>query len=336
MRNPTVHDVARKAGVSIATVSRVLNTSGPVSAESAQRVMKAVAQTGFRANRMGRQLKTGRSRTIGVLVPSLRNPVFADAAEGIQSAAEQLGYGVLLMSARYSAAHESRAIETLLESRVDGVLLTVADDAHSDALDLLRRARCPFVTMFNPVAQGEAGVTIDNVAAADAMATELAAAGHRRIDMIAGSLRQSDRSRLRREGFRRALRRKGLPAGRVIEVDIETSDLVHEVQRLLAADDPATAIFCSTDMLAVSTIRALRALGREVPRDVAVAGFDGVALGEWLTPSLATVVQPAEDIGRASLSHLVDRIERGVAPRRIDLPHRLRGGDSIGPPRKAR
>lgn len=336
MRTPTVRDVARKAGVSIATVSRVINASGPVSEAAAARVRRAVAQIGFRANRMGRQLKTGRSRTVGVLVPSLRNPVFADAAEGIQSAAEERGYDVLLMSARYSAAHESRAIERLLESRVDGVLLTVADDANSEALDLLRRARCPFVTMFNPVAAGEAGVTIDNVAAAEAMVGELAAAGHRRIDMIAGSFRQSDRSKLRREGFRRALRRKKLPPGRVFEVDIETSDLVDAVRRLVAGGDPPTAIFCSTDMLAISTIRALRALGRAVPRDVAVAGFDGVALGEWLTPSLATVVQPAEDIGRASLSHLVDRIERGDAPQRIDLPHRLRRGDSIAPPRKAR
>ena len=330
-RPSTIRDVAAHAGVSIATVSRVINDSGPVGVETRQRVQAALAETDFRANRMGRALKSSRSQSVGVLVPSLRNPIFAEAAEGIQLAAEREGYGVLLMSAGYSPERELRAVETLLENRVDGILLTVADDAKSPALALLRSMRYGFVTMFNPVAAGESGVTIDNATAAEELVGELVALGHRRIDMVAGSFRQSDRSRLRRGGFRRALKRHGACAGNVVEVDLEGSRVDVQVRGLMACDDPPTALFCSTDMLALSTIRTLRGLGYRVPEDVSVAGFDGIAVGEWFEPDIATVVQPAEEIGRIAFEHLLRRIAGADPPRRIDLPYHVRIGHSVAP-----
>lgn len=327
---PTVHDVAARAGVSIATVSRVLNASGPVSETTEARVRAAMEATQFRPNRAGRALKTARTRTVGVLVPTLRNPVFADAVEGIDTAGAAAGYDVLLASSRYDRARERRAIETLLEHRVEGVLLTVADAATSTALTLLREARCPFVLLFNPTRRGEAGVSIDNVAAADDLVSALVARGHRRIDMIAGKMRQSDRSKLRRIGYHRALSRHDLPAGQVVEVDIESVELRAELARLLSGKAPPTALFCSTDMLAIAAIRALSQLGRRVPDDVAVVGFDGVAPGAWISPTLATVVQPAQEIGRTGLLHLVGRIEQGAAPRSCNLPYELRLGETLG------
>lgn len=327
---PTVHDVAARAGVSIATVSRVINASGPVSETTEARVRAAMEATQFRPNRAGRALKTARSRTVGVLVPTLRNPVFADAVEGIDTAGAAAGYDVLLASSRYDLARERRAIETLLEHRVEGVLLTVADAATSMALALLREARCPFVLLFNPTRAGEAGVSIDNLAAAADLVSELVARGHRRIDMIAGKRSQSDRSELRRAGYCRALSRHDLPAGEVVEVDIETTDLSAELARLLSAASPPTALFCSTDMLAIAAIRALSQLGHRVPEDVAVAGFDGVAPGAWISPALATVVQPAQEIGRTGLVHLLDRIERGAAPQSRNLAYEVRLGETLG------
>jgi DNA-binding LacI/PurR family transcriptional regulator len=295
-------------------------------------VREALRATQFRPNRAGRALKTAKSRTIGVLVPTLRNPVFADAVEGMDMAAEASNYNVLLASSRYSREREIRAIETLLENRVDGVLLTVSDEANSPALALLRKESCPFVLLFNPTRRGEAGVTIDNATAAERIVETLIARGHRRIDMVAGSIRQSDRSRLRRAGYWRALERHGLPQGKVVEVDIETTDISGPLSRLCSSGDPPTALFCSTDMLAISAMRALSSMHKRVPEDMAVAGFDGIAPGRWISPTLATVVQPAQEIGRAGFEHLVARIERGVAPRRLNLSYELHLGESLGPP----
>lgn len=327
----TLHDVAAAAQVSIATVSRVLNRTGRVSEATAERVRAALAKTRFRPNVIGRMLKTSTTRTVGILVPSLRNPVFADAVAGIEQACAEQAHAVLLTCADYRRELELKAVETLLGHRVAGVVLTVASGGDSPALALLRQERVPFVLMFNPGRRGlDPVVTIDNAAAAEAIVRELIARGHRRIAMLAGRYRASDRSLERRRGYERAMKVSGLASGPVLEVDFDAVALSGTMAPWFAGSERPSAIFCSTDLIALSAMRGLRELGLTVPRDVAVAGFDGIAFGEWVVPTLATVVQPAVAIGYTACRELIRMTAGGRAAGRTLLRYAIRDGESWG------
>lgn len=311
-----------------------MNASGPASVEARKAVARAVSESGFRPNSIGRQLKTATTQTVGVLVPSLKNPIFADAVQGIERAAEARGYRILLTSSRYDPDNEVAAIDLLLCSRVDGLVLTVADEATSPALEILKREQMPFVLVFNPAkARSQSAVTIDNAAAAREVVGALVEMGHRRIGMVAGTFVASDRSSERRVGYEQALRSRGLKPGPIIEAGFENDDLVASCADLCSDRNLPTALFCSTDMLALGAIRALTKLGYRVPDDISVVGFDGIAIGELTAPSLTTVVQPAEEMGEQAVRHLLARIGEDGAPRKLTLPHRIRHGESWAPPR---
>ena len=326
---PTIREVARRAGVSVATVSRVMNGRGSVSERTRRTVGEAIRDTGFRPNVIGRGLKTARSGTLGVLVPSLRNPIFADAVHGIERAAEAGGYRILLTSSNYLPGKEVAAIDVLLCNRVEGLVLTVADESSSQALEILDRSNVPFVLVFNPAGCAKHSVvTIDNFAAARDIVSRLVRMGHRRIAMIAGDSEASDRSNLRRAGYERALADAGLRPGPIIEVSFDSRGLERHCRALLSCDPAPTALFCSTDMLAIGAIRGFAALGLKVPDDVSVVGFDGIEVGRCMSPSLATVVQPAEDMGARAVEHLLERLNAGAPATNLTLPYRLRHGES--------
>ena len=327
----TIKQVAQQAGVSVATVSRAMNDSGPVSAAARQAINKVVVASGFRLNGIGRQLKTARSHTLGVLVPSLKNPIFADAVTGIERAAERLGYRVLLASSAYNADKEVSAVDTFLTSRVEGLVLTVSDEERSAALALLGSTQVPFVLMFNPCKKTSySTVSIDNRKAADELICELIALGHQHIVMIVGKLSESDRSVERRAGYEDALARHGIRSGHVIEVGFENPDLHRSIGELCQQASAPTAYFCSTDLLAISAMRTLTQFGIKVPDDVSVVGFDGIAIGECLSPSLTTAVQPAEAMGEWAANHLIARIDKGEAVANQLLAHHIRRGESWG------
>ncbi|KAA3628511.1 MAG: LacI family DNA-binding transcriptional regulator [Proteobacteria bacterium] len=332
----TIREVAQIAGVSIATVSRAVNRSGPVSREARDAINRAIEQSGFRPNNIGRQLKTARTHTIGVLVPSLKNPIFADALTGLEDTAGKAGYNVLLAASGYCAEKEVSAVETFLRSRVEGMVLTVADETRSRALDILGTSGIPYVLLFNPAGRVDvSSVSVDNRLAAYQLVESLIGLGHERITMIAGRLSESDRSVERQAGYLRALNNHGLPEGDIVEVGFENPDLASRVAELEQRRHPPSAYFCSTDMLAIAMIRALSALGKRVPDDASVVGFDGIAIGEHLTPSLATAVQPAEAMGDWAARHLLARIVSGESIVHQVFPHRIRSGESRGLPGRA-
>ena len=244
---PTIREVARRAGVSVATVSRVMNGRGSVSERTRHTVGEAIRETGFRPNVIGRGLKTARSGTLGVLVPSLRNPIFADAVQGIERAAEAGGYRILLTSSNYLPEKEVAAIDVLLCNRVEGLVLTVADESTSQALEFLNRSNVPFVLVFNPASSAKhSTVTIDNFAAAQDIISRLVRMGHRRIAMIAGDSEASDRSNLRRAGYEQALVDGGLRSGPIIEVSFDSRALERHCRALLSCDPSPTALFCDS------------------------------------------------------------------------------------------
>lgn len=331
---PTIRDVAARAGVSIATVSRSLNARGAAHADTAARVREAAAALGFRPNPAGRALKTARTGVVGVVVPSLRNPVFADMVAGVEIAANAAGYGVVVATSGYDLARETAAAEALLAHRVDGLVLTVADAARSAALDNLVAARAPHILVYNESGgAGGGAIGIDNRAAGEAVGSALIGAGHRRLAMLAGDFAASDRQGKRRDGFLASAARAGLPVPAVHEVPFGARRFGPGFARLFDGATAATGLFCATDLLAIAAIRELKELGLAVPRDVSVVGFDGIALGEAIVPSLATVVQPNGAMGEAAFAFLKDRIDGAARPAApILLPFQFRPGETLGAP----
>lgn len=335
---PSIKEVAQSAGVSTATVSRLLNNPAAVSSETAERIQQAISQLGFRPNFNGRNLRAGKSRTIGVVVPTLSNAVFAQCLQGIELAARELDYSVMFTATEYRQEEEAAAVELLLSHRVDGVILTVADASSSSTLDVLDREAIPYVLTYNQPQQGERlSVAVDNRAAAFDAVAHLIALGHRRIQMLSGYFHASDRALQRYHGYLEAMRMYSLTPMPPIEVARHTASslsLFVEGGDLSALTDPQLrpeALFCSNDLLALAAIRDLRKLGLDVPHDISVMGFDGIALGELMSPVLSSMVQPSELIGATALRTLIAAISPGATsvPVSAILPHTLRHGASV-------
>ena len=332
----TILDVARRARVSAATVSRVLNASARVSDDVAKAVLDAAANLEFRPNLLGRSLRASRSNSLGVVLPTLTHPVFADCLQGLEQSARAGDHAVLLATTGYDPAQEDGAIERLLRQRVDGLVLTVADAARSRVLDKLDNERMPYVLVYNELGRRtrkpRPTVSVDNRAAARQMVEHLLALGHRRIAMVAGSFRQSDRARLRHRGYVDALRAAGLAPLPPLELPFMAADARALLQDALGRRERPTALFCSNDQLARLVMRDLARLQLRVPRDVSVAGFDGVSVGALTAPTLSTVMQPAAQIAATAVDLLLKLIagERFLAP--ALLHHTVRLGDSTAPP----
>lgn len=332
----TIRDVARRARVSPATVSRVINDSAPVSDEAARAVRQAASKLGFRPNLLGRSLRANRTRNLGVVLPTLTHPVFAECLQGLETAARAGGHAIMLATTGYDPAQEDGAVELLLRHRVDGVVLTVADAARSRVLDKLEREAVPYVLVYNQLGRHAArqrpAVSVDNRAAARQMVEHLLACGHRRIAMVAGSFRQSDRTRLRHRGYVDALQAAGIEPLLPLELPFMRADARGLLLEAMTRRDRPTAFFCSSDQLALCAMRDLVALGLRVPEDVSVAGFDGVAIGALLRPALSTVVQPSLQIASAAVDLLLGLIggQRFLAP--ALLHHTLRLGESTAAP----
>lgn len=330
----TIRTVAEHAGCSIATVSRVLNGTARTSAEVEARVRAAVAELGFRPSEIGRSLKTLRTRTLGVVIPSLTNPVFAGSVAGMEAEARHRAHTLLLTATDYDAERERELVGTLVAQRVAGLVLTVADPDNNATLDRLDAERIPYVLVYNePQGAGRASVTVDNAGASRALTQAFLAAGHRRLLFIAGRFSTSDRSRLRHQGYLAAMAAAGLEPEPVLELDYLADTAAHRaaLAGLLAGPDRPTGIICSNDLLALSVIAAVREMGLAVPEDISVAGFDGIAIGRLVTPVLATVDQPTRRMGERAVARLFDLIE-GESARTVEhLPFELRAAGTLAP-----
>jgi DNA-binding LacI/PurR family transcriptional regulator len=263
----------------------------------------------------------------------LLNPVFAECLEGIARSATRAGYAILPLTTNYRLEEEEQAVNLLLAGSVDAMILVVSSPETSNALQRLGSARLPYVLAYNRHA-GHPCVSVDSEQAVAALVARLAALGHSRIAMVSGQLSASDRAQQRCRGFLRGMEAAGLPAPQVLEVPfVETA--VSEITELLNRRQRPTALVCSNDLLAIRSLRAAHLAGLAVPRDLTVVGFDGIALGEDLTPMLSTITQPNADIGRCSVELLVQALAAGAtlgAGSSLLLAHGFREGESCAAP----
>lgn len=330
----SIRDVAVAAGVSVATVSRALNTPGRVSPALRARVEEAARRLGYLANGAARALASRRMGVMGAVVPTLDNPVFAACMDAFQRRLDTLGHSLLLATASYDPVQEARGLRTLLARGVDGVLLVGAEHA-PEVWELLPPA-LPVLIAWTHRAPGLAlpCVGFDNHEAAARVARHLLGLGHRRIAMIGGIARGNDRAAARIAGARAAVEAAGLELA-VTERPYSVPDGRAAMAALLAREPRPTAVICGIDHLAFGALAAAREAGLRVPQDVSVTGFDDLDFGAHADPPLTTVRVPAAEMGRRAAEHLAALAAGQVPPPppELEAPLVLRG--TTAPPAAA-
>jgi len=309
----SIKEVALKAGVSIATVSRVINDKGPVAVETRQRILTAIEQLRYVPHGAARSLITNQTDTIGVLLPDLYGEFFSEVIRGIDLAARRSGHHVLI-SGFHSDRAEIEAVLRALRGRVDG-LIVLSPDVDAQGLRRNLPETLPVVllnTRINGRADGAAfdAINVDNHGGAFAMVRHLAALGHRRIALIRGPAENADAlERLR--GYRAALRTEGLAPSPELEIpgDFSEESGYRAGERLLALEPRPDAVFAANDSMAIGCLFALREAGVEVPRDVALAGFDDIPIARYVTPQLSSVHVPIAELGTRAMERLLHAVE---------------------------
>lgn len=299
---PTLDDVARRAGVSTATVSRCLNTPSVVRDGTRERVLSAVATLGYTPHFAARALASNRTRSIGAVIPTMDNAIFA---RGLQAMEEELalsGVTLLVATSGYDPERERQQIGALIARGVDGVLL-IGDARPEESYALLATRGLPFVLAWAWRDQpGRIYVGFDNRAAARRMTETVLEHGHRRIAMISGPTAWNDRAADRVAGVRDALGAHGLalPDHWLAEARYDFDDAGAAFGRVMSGVHRPTAIICGNDVIAVGALRAAKHAGQRVPEDVSIVGFDDIDLAEVVDPPLTTVRVPHRRMGRAA------------------------------------
>jgi len=318
--NVTIRDVARVSGVSPMTVSRVINESERVSPETRRRVEHAIAELGYVPNRHARGLSRRRTGTIAVIVPDVANPFFTLIVRAAEEVARRADYRVLLCDTRADVTVERDVISEMIAHRVEGIVIAPVSDRSSAHLQQLARFGVPFVLIDRTVSGVEADVVLgDSSGGAQQLVEHLISLGHRRIGMIVETDDVST-ARDRRHGYEAALEAAGITVDPklVTEATVDPEGGVEGMRRLLALDEPPTAVFTVNNLVALGAIEAVRSAGLEVPDDVALVCFDDIEYASRLYPFLTAMVQPAETFGTLGTQLLLERIE-GRGPERTHV-----------------
>lgn len=329
----TIRDVARRAGVSVATVSRVVNrTAHSIRPATRRRVLAAVKALGYHPNVIAQSLKQRASRTVALIVPDISNPFFPAIARGIEDAARQRGYAVLLCNTYEDLDRESTYLQLLRKRWVDGMIFATVG-SNTRHLRALRREGLPVVLVARDV-DGIAidAVLVDNFRGAFDATNHLIRLGHRSIAHIAGpaSLRVAQE---RRRGYQRGLSDAGVRPDEALiaEGDFTAGGGRAAIDMLLSRGQPFSGVVAANDLMAIGAMEALRAAGRRVPDEVAVVGFDDITFASLVSPALTTVAQPKYRMGQIAMERLLE-LMAGESPagRRIVLEPRLIVRESCG------
>ncbi|MEN8654292.1 LacI family DNA-binding transcriptional regulator [Streptomyces sp. 21So2-11] len=328
----SIKDVAAEAGVSVATVSRVLNSHPSVSPEARSRVLAAVEVLGYRPNAVARSLRTDRTRTLGLVISDVLNPYFTELARSVEEAARALGYSVIIGNADERPELQDHHVRTLLDRRIDGLLVSPTDGASPLMLDATRGATpMVFVDRWIPGVDVPV-VRADGCLAVRDLVAHLYGLGHRRLAIIAGPAATTTGSE-RVEAFRDALLAHGLPLpdAYVGQGDFQADSGRRATERFLALDEPPEVIFAADNLMALGALDAIRAHGLRVPHDIGLAAFDDIPWFVHTDPPITAIAQPTGDLGRAAVQALIDLIE-GRPPESVTLPARLVVRRSCGEP----
>ncbi len=306
----SIKEVAKLAGVSLGTVSNVLNQPERVAEPTRQRVLDAIARLGYVRNDSARQLRAGSSRQIAIVVLDVANPFFTDVVSGAESAAEEHGVSVLVCNSSQDAGRERRHLDLLEEQRIRGVLITPVDDARTSRLEQLIQRGTPVVLVDRGSGwRNRCSVAVDDVLGGRLAGEHLVALGHRRIAFVGGPMaipQVTDRH----TGVSLAVQ------GTAELVEITTPNLTVAAGRTaagrlaeMAAQTRPTAVFCANDLLALGVLQEMTRRGVRVPEDISIVGYDDIEFAEAAAVPLSSVRQPREQLGRTATQLLLEEIE---------------------------
>ncbi len=309
MKRMTMKDVADLAGVSKTTVSHVINETRFVEVSTRNKVLQAMKDLGYHPNTVARSLRSGETKTIGMIVPDSTNLFFADIARRIENYGYENGYSVILCNSDNNIDKQQNYIDTLISKQVDGVIFISSGESKAD-LQRLSESGIPIVVADRVVPLSLADVVLINNEEAGYIATKyLIDLGHRRIACITGSSELNPSMR-RVEGYRRALSESeiSVPEEYIVQGDFQFQSGELMMTKLMKLPQRPTAVFVLNDMMAIGAVSAARRLGVDVPDDVSIMGFDDIALSSLLHPSLSTMAQPTEEMARLAVELLIQKI----------------------------
>jgi LacI family transcriptional regulator len=311
MKQITIKDVAQEAGVSIATVSRVLNEQSGVSKELVEQVKAAVQKLNYQPNAIARALKNSESRSIGLIIPDIENPFFPALVRGVEDAMQEIGYAVILCNTDGHSEVEERYIKFLLSKQVDGILFV--GNLNFEQNPWLAALPVPMVLLDRKIVGAPfSTVMVDNELGAFMAVEHLIKQGRHHIAIISGKS-QSPISIDRVNGAIRALTMYGYPCSKqnILNRYFTFEGGYQAVNELIASESFFDGIFAANDMMAIGAIECLTKYGRQVPDDVAVVGFDDIRLATWYKPSLTTVRQPVYEMGQVAVKSLLEQLTDG-------------------------
>lgn len=331
---PTLNDVAKRAGFSTATVSRCLNFPTQVSDKTRKTVLAAIADLGYSPNFGARAMAAQRTNTIGAIIPTMENAIFARGIQAFQEELNDHGYNLMVASSSYRLDMEERQIRALVARGADALLLV---GHHRDAAiyQFLAAQNVPALVTWAYDPDGpRPSIGFDNRRSMQKMAREVLRLGHRRLAMITAETASNDRAAARLQGIRDALQEAGLEGGddlRVLQTSYGIDTGAEALASLMQSDRPPTAVLCGNDVLAVGALGRAREMGLSVPGDVSIVGFDDIELAQVAYPKLSTVHVPHREMGRKAALALIRFLQDGtpIQPEELEADIHLR--DSLGP-----
>jgi len=311
--NLTIRDIAKRADVSVSTVSRVLRGRETVAEELRQRVLATADEMGYSPNRAAQSLRSGRTNLVGLVIPDITTPFFAEIARSAGRTLGEAGFSVLLCDADENPDSERRHVEVLEERRIDGLLITPSSDKRAGCYEETAARGIPVVLVDRLASRTLDSVRTDNIAGTFQLVTYFISRGYDRFGVVTGR-RDSLSTRERMQGFRSACRALNVPEDNVILEDgmMTVGGGYEATKRLMQRQPSPRAIFAATSLMGVGSLRALKELGYEIPRDVALAMFDDTSLADLVDPPITVISQPIDLIGQTAARMLLERMKGEV------------------------
>lgn len=334
MKRPvTIKDVAKQAGVSISTVSRVINNSKPVTDEVKQKVLKVIKKTGYIPNPLARSLVTKKSQLIGVIVPEVSDYIVNEMLNGIEEVAKMYDYEILLANTYSDKEQELKSINLLRAKQVEGILM-ISPNLDKEQVEYLNNCLIPTTYISKNAKEFDVyTVSINNEQATYDMTKYLINKGHKNILLLINNDKEDIFAKEKLNGYKKALYESGLSLDENL-IKYLTDSYYEEgydiVKSILEKDNNFDSIFATSDELAIGAMNACFDLGYDVPKDISVVGFDGIKISRMYRPKLTTVDQPLYDIGAVAIRMIIKLInQEELKEKRVELPHTIKERESV-------
>jgi len=317
----TIKDVAEKVGVSVTTVSRVLNNRGYLSEDLKRRVHEAMKELNYQPNELARSLFRKKTNIIGLIIPDISHPFFGEFAKHVEAYAYKNRYKVLLCNSLLDNKKEKEYISMLKASQVDGIIM----GSHTLDTEEFTTINLPLVTLDRQLSESIPYVSADHFRGGELATKLLIRKGCRKIAHISGNLKLHLLAKTRYDGFMSTVTEANIPHV-VVETDLngfKYDEYERIVAELFRNHPDIDGVFASSDVIAAQVLKECRRIGRQVPQDVKVVGFDGIKLGEYIAPELSTIQQPIKDIAKTAVKLMIDQINGQPVQRENILPVKL-------------